>query len=122
MTLVARSRIRRPLSYLARFRRRIQQLRPYPSLFVLMIPLTLVEPLKIAALLVVGKGHWLFGTAIIATAYGGSVLVVERLFRIVKPKLLLLRWFAATWAIVQTIRSVALVAFRSIWDARAERT
>jgi len=30
----------------------------------------------------------------IVAAYGWSVFVVERLFRIVKPKLLTLRWFA----------------------------
>jgi hypothetical protein len=88
---------------------------------VLLVPLTLVEPLKMAALLVAGKGHWLSGTAMIIVAYAASLLVVERLFRIVKPKLLMLHWFATTWAMVQRIRSAAVLAFRSIWNGLTER-
>lgn len=112
MALLVRPRIRR-LPFLARLRRRVQQLQPYPSLLVLLVPLTLVEPLKMAALLVAGKGHWLSGTAMIVVAYGASLLIVERLFRIVKPKLLMLHWFAITWAIVQRIRGAAISALRS---------
>jgi hypothetical protein len=39
---------------------------------------------------VAGEGHWITGTAMIIAAYLGSLLVVERIFRIVKPKLLIL--------------------------------
>jgi hypothetical protein len=112
MALLVRPRIRR-LPFFARLRRRVQQLKPYPSLLVLLVPLTLVEPLKMAALLVAGKGHWLSGTAMIVVAYGASLLIVERLFRIVKPKLLMLHWFATTWAIVQRIRGAVISALCS---------
>jgi hypothetical protein len=33
----------------------------------------------------------------VAGAYAVSVLFIERLFRLVKPKLLTLRWFARLW-------------------------
>lgn len=57
----------------------------------------LVEPLKLVALFVAGKGPWLAGTWMIVAAYTGSLLIVERLFRAVKPKLMLISWFAAVW-------------------------
>jgi hypothetical protein len=64
----------------------------------------MVEPLKVAALVIAGKGHWLSGTATIVAAYAMSLLVVERLFRLVKPKLLMLNWFATIWSIVESAR------------------
>jgi hypothetical protein len=70
---------------------------PYPSFFVLAIPTSLVEPLKLGAVAIAGKGHWITGTIVIVCAYATSLLLVERLFRIVKPKLLTLPWFAWLW-------------------------
>jgi hypothetical protein len=41
----------------------------------------------------------------IMAAYLGSLFVVERLFRIVKPKLLMLPWFARLWTKITMIRN-----------------
>lgn len=79
-------------------RRFLERLGPYPSLLVLAVPVCLVEPLKLAALAVAGDGHWITGTAMIVAAYAASLLVVDRLFIIVKPKLLQLSWFTRLWA------------------------
>jgi hypothetical protein len=46
---------RREMTALARLRRSIQQLGPYQSLALLIVPVGLVEPLKIVALFVAGK-------------------------------------------------------------------
>lgn len=97
MQLGTRTRARREMSGLARVRRRIQQLGPYQSLAILTIPACLAEPLKIAALFVAGEGHWFSGTAMIVGAYTVSLLIVERLFRVVKPKLMMLGWFERLW-------------------------
>src|ERR1700682_4176074 len=97
MPLIARKRSLREMTALARVRRRIQQLGPFPSLGLLIVSGALVEPLKIVALFVAGKGHWLSGTAMIIGAYAVSLLFVERLFRVVKPKLMTLNWFASLW-------------------------
>ena len=105
MPLVGRTRIRREMTTLSRLRRRIQQLRPYPSLLLLIAPLAIVEPAKFLALLVAGKGHWLSGTVMIVVAYAASLLVIERLFRSVKPKLLMLNWFAKIWKKITKVRS-----------------
>ena len=86
-------------------RSRLQRLGPYQSLIVLAIPVATVEPLKLVAVAFVGTGHWLTGTAVIVAAYVASLLVVERLFQIVKPKLLKLRWFAAGWGWFTKLRA-----------------
>jgi hypothetical protein len=46
---------------------------------------------------VAGSGHWITGVVTIVCAYAASLFLVERLFRIVKPKLLTLAWFARFW-------------------------
>jgi hypothetical protein len=78
-------------------RRYVERLSPYQSLALLVIPTSLVEPLKIFAVAIAGAGHWVAGTVTIAGAYAISLLLVERLFEIVKPKLLTLPWFARPW-------------------------
>ncbi|HYW62496.1 MAG TPA: hypothetical protein VE865_04770 [Bradyrhizobium sp.] len=105
MPLATNPPARRKPGIWARFRRFVQQLGPYQSLFLLLVPAATVEPLKVAALVVAGEGHWLSGTATIVAAYAVSLLFVERLFRLVKPKLLTLGWFAAVWSVVVSIRS-----------------
>jgi hypothetical protein len=105
MPLVAHTPVRLKLNVRARFRRRVQQLGPYQSLLLLLVPLGVVEPLKIVAVVVAGKGHWLSGAATIAAAYVMSLLITERLFRLVKPKVMMLDWFAAIWAKALSLRS-----------------
>jgi hypothetical protein len=93
------------MTALASVRRRIQKLSPYLSMVLLLVPVVLVEPLKLVALFVAGKGHWLTGTGMIIGAYAVSLLFVERLFRAVKPKLLCLNWFAKLWTRFVALRN-----------------
>jgi hypothetical protein len=81
-------------------------------LVLLVIPTSLVEPLKFIAVAVAGEGHWITGTIMIVVAYAASLLLVERLFMIVKPKLLTLPWFARLWVWFVTIRGKAAGLFR----------
>jgi hypothetical protein len=96
-----------------RLRRYIEGLGPYQSLALLVIPTSLVEPLKLVAVAVAGDGHWITGTIMIIAAYAASLLLVERLFSIVKPKLLMLPWFARLWRWVVTARGKVFGLFRS---------
>jgi hypothetical protein len=93
-------------------KRSIGRLGPYPSLFVLVLPAATVEPLKLVAVAVAGKGHWITGTAMIAVCYTLSLLVVERLFAIVKPKLLTISWFAKLWKAFVSVRTRVFGVFR----------
>jgi hypothetical protein len=82
----------------------IQRLNPYAALALLALPFAIVEPLKLIGLFIFGKGHWITGLFVMLFAYAGSLLVVERIFRIVKPKLLSLHWFAAAWKWLMSVR------------------
>jgi hypothetical protein len=93
-------------------KRRIERLGPYQSLWLLAVPASLVEPLKLIAVAVVGDGHWITGTAMIVAAYATSLLLVERLFVVVKPKLLKLRWFARLWCRLIILRYRLTAPFR----------
>jgi len=84
----------KPREFLPRIRRAIENLSPYQSLALLAVPACIVEPLKFAAIAIAGEGHWFTGTAVIVGAYATSLLLIDRLFWIVKPKLLKLSWFA----------------------------
>jgi len=84
---------------------------PYQSLLLLAIPLAIVEPAKLGALAVAGEGHWLTGIVIMICAYALSILVVERLFRILKANLLKLRWFASAWRWFTAVRAKAISPF-----------
>jgi hypothetical protein len=96
----------------SRLRRWIERLGPYRSLVLLAIPISLVEPLKLVAVAIAGSGHWITGIITIVCAYAASLLFVERLFKIVKPKLLTLPWFARLWSWLLTVRDHALAWFR----------
>ncbi len=75
----------------------IERLPPYPALLLLGVPWLIVEGTKLAALALAGEGHWLTGAGFLVGAYGAGALCTERLFVIVKPKLLQLPWFARIW-------------------------
>jgi hypothetical protein len=105
MPLIARIRRRRQMTLLARTRRRLQGMSPYLSLVLLLVPLLLVEPLKLVAVCVAGEGHWLTGTAMLVATYAASLLFVERLFKVVKPKLMMLGWFARLWMWFSALRN-----------------
>ena len=104
MLVIAQKRRQARMTFLARNRRRLQKISPYLSLVLLLVPLLLVEPLKLVALVVAGKGHWLTGTGMLVVAYAASLLVVERLFKVVKPKLMMMDWFAKLWAGLVALR------------------
>jgi len=90
-----------------KLRYRIECLPPYPSLLLLGIPTLIVESTKLVAVVVADEGHWLEGAILLACAYGASAFVTERLFRIVRPKLLKLPWFARLWAQVSYLYAKA---------------
>jgi hypothetical protein len=95
-------------SSFAAVRHAIERLSPYQSLALLAVPACLIEPLKLVAVAVAGEGHWITGTVMIIAAYLASLFLVERLFRIVKPKLLMLPWFAKFWKKFLSLRDKAV--------------
>jgi hypothetical protein len=103
----------RSSALLSRLRRFLEGLSPYQSLMILAVPTSIVEPLKLIALAVAGEGHWITGTVMIVAAYAASLLLVERLFQVVKPKLLTLPWFARLWTWLLVVGGKVVGFFRS---------
>ena len=95
-------------------KRFIQTLGPYQSLALLAVPTATVEPLKIVAVAIAGAGHWITGAAMIVACYTLSLVVVERLFIIVKPKLLTIPWFAKIWLWFVRVRTTVLLWCKSL--------
>jgi hypothetical protein len=91
-----------------KLRRSIERLGSYPSLLIVAVPLAIAEPLKVAAMFVLGDGHWVVGVIVMICAYAASLFITERLFVIVKPKLLKLPWFATAWSWFVAVRDKAL--------------
>ena len=91
-----------------KLRRSIERLGPYPSFLIVAVPLAIAEPLKVAAMFVLGNGHWMVGVVVIVCAYATSLFTTERLFVIVKPNLLKLPWFATAWSWFVAFRDKAL--------------
>src|ERR1700759_4946723 len=99
-------------------RRRIERLGPYPSLLLVAVPLAVVEPLKVAIVFFAGSGHWITGTIAMICAYGVSLFVPHGLFRIVRPKLLRLPWFAVFWTWLTTTQRQVAAWLRGLWQPR----
>jgi hypothetical protein len=99
-------------------RRRIERLGRYPSLFLIAVPLAVVEPLKLAIAFFAGSGHWISGTIAMICAYAVSLFITHWLFRIVRPKLLRLPWFAAFWIWLTTVRRQVSAWLRGVWQPR----
>jgi hypothetical protein len=103
---------------LSKIRRRIEALGPYQSLILLAVPTSIVEPLKLVAVAIAGDGHWITGMLVIVAAYTASLLLVERLFPVVKPKLMTLNWFGRLGlGVVNWQRAVKEVISRWIGSA-----
>lgn len=102
-------------------RKAIERLPPYPSLILMAVPLVIAEPLKLAVLFIAGRGHWITGVIAMIFAYAVSLFVTERLFVIVKPKLLKLWWFAAGWSYFVLLRRKSWSALRRMWPGKKSR-
>jgi hypothetical protein len=101
MPTLSKPRLYRSMTFAASARRRIQQFGPYQSLAVLLVPLLVVEPLKVTGLAFVGLGHWVGGACMIVGGYAAGILVLHRLYQVVKSKLYTMEWCATLAGRVQ---------------------
>ena len=71
----------------------IAALGPYPTLVMVLLPLVLLEPIKIYGVYLLTQ-HPAEGIALVAIGELLKIVTVERLFHIGRDKLLTIRWFA----------------------------
>ena len=103
------------LHILSALRSAIERLGPYPSLVSLAVPVIIIEPLKIGALAILASGRLLLGTLALVISHGLSLIIIEHLFDVVKPKLLQLHWFAVSWEWFISLRDPLLAWLHSTW-------
>jgi hypothetical protein len=79
---------------------------PYAVLALFLVPLAILEPLKIYGLFLFGEGRFVAGILVFVVAKVVGLGLAERLFAIGRDKLLSIRWFAACHRRVLGIRDV----------------
>ena len=69
-------------------------LKKYKSLLVFGIPVLLLIPVKLLALLLLSKGHLGAGLGLVVSAKIAGTALAARLFQLTEPALMQLGWFA----------------------------
>jgi hypothetical protein len=95
-------------------RLRLLALGPWQALAILAVPFLLLEPLKLVALYWAAVGHPGQGLTLLGALHLMSILSTERLFSVVKPRLLTLPWFARLWSVVTAVQAVVLRLLHSL--------
>jgi len=78
----------------ARIHRWVLSLRPYPTLFLFVVPVIVLEPVKPVAAYLVASHHAAWGLSILVTAELIKLVLIERLFSVSRTKLLSIPAFA----------------------------
>lgn len=117
----------------ARIAAAIEELPPYPTLLVFLVPLLLLLPLKFLGVWLLAHGSWLGALATLALAKVVSVGVTAFIFEVTRPKLLQLPWFrrlydwvmaSVAWAhgLIDPIKRRVRIWLRLLSPKRAGRT
>lgn len=87
-------------------------------LALLAVPLLVVEPMKVVALVWIGRGAVVSGTLALALAYLVGFVLVERVYRAGEAKLLTFGWLAKLMEV--RAATVAWIKQTAAWKAVAE--
>lgn len=93
----------------------------YAILGLIAIPFLGAEPLKVLGVVWVAEGRPVAGVAMLAFAYGASLVLVERIYAAGRGKLLTIGWLAACIGFAARIRDGVLARARALpaWKAAA---
>jgi hypothetical protein len=78
----------------ARLEAAIGRLPPWGALLVLLAPTSVLFPLKLLALYLIGRGQASFGVAVLLLVKLVGTALLARLFQVTQPALMQLAWFA----------------------------
>ena len=102
------------LALVRRIEAAIARLPPYGILVLLAVPFAGVEPLKLLGVIWMAEGHVWPGLALLAGAYLGSFVLVERIYHAGREKLLTIGWFAQAIGFATRIREALLSRLRGL--------
>lgn len=93
----------------------------FTILVLLAIPFAIVEPLKVLALLWIGRGAVVPGGILLAFAYLAGFVLVERVYSAGRDKLLTIGWFAWLMGVVTGVREAVSAWARqtAVWRLAA---
>jgi hypothetical protein len=78
-------------------RKFIESLGPYATLSLFAVPWVLLEPAKLVGVFLLALGHHTQGTIVIVVGESLKILIVERIFQVGRPKLMMIPAFAWTY-------------------------
>ncbi len=99
----------------------VVRLPPVLALALLLLPMGLLLPVKLAALWLMGQGQPWLGLLVILLAKLLGTALVARLFVLTRPALLRMPWFAALYARWLPWKEALLAWVRGSWAWRAGR-
>lgn len=85
------------LPFWARLERAIAAVPAWAALPLFLVPMTVLFPVKLLALWLMARHQILLGVAVLVLAKVVGTAVAARLFMLLKPTLLTVRWFAAVY-------------------------
>ncbi|WP_238314044.1 hypothetical protein [Methylobacterium crusticola] len=109
------------LALVRRLEAGISRLPRFAILGLLAVPFFGVEPLKLLGVIWIAEGHLWRGLALLAGAYLGSFLLVERIYHAGRAKLLTIGWLAAAIGFSARVREALLARARATraWQVAA---
>lgn len=81
-------------AWVARLEKKIENLPPYPALFIFLVPLGILFPIKLLALWMLVHGYLVVALGSILVAKVFATAVLAHTFRLTKDKIMLIGWFA----------------------------
>ena len=82
------------LAWWGALERWITRLPPWASLLVFGLPAILLIPIKLLALYLFGRGHFVLGLCMVVSAKVAGTAIAARLFQLTHPALMRMPWFA----------------------------
>jgi hypothetical protein len=116
--LIARLAKYAPIAAVERW---IAGLPPYPALFVIALPTTLLLPLKFVAVWLLANEHFATATALFFGAKLASTALIARVFLLTKPALMQIGWFAMVYNWFVPWKDALFAKIRSSWAWRYGR-
>lgn len=126
---------------IAAVERLLARLPPYAALVALVLPTSLLLPLKFVAIWLLANEHFLSATLLFVGAKIASTALIARVFLLVKPALMQIGWFAAlfnwfvpwkdalyaqiraswVWRYGRIVKARSIAEFRKAWAAARPR-
>lgn len=105
----------------AAIERLLARLPPYAALVALVLPTSLLLPLKFLAIWLLANEHFLSATLLFVGAKIASTALIARIFLLVKPSLMQIGWFAAAYEWFIPWKDALYAQIRASWAWRYGR-